>query len=111
MQTNRTNGLATISLVLGVEPDARIGLGKGGTFNHKLEAAEVELGYNCLLHPSKKPGAQAVERCIELLEIQERGGHMLGEVWSDSHSPIYLRAMTAMRLWVLRMEKAVKAGK
>jgi hypothetical protein len=36
---------------------------------------------------------------------------MLGEVWTDSHSPIWLRAMISLLLWVRRMEKARRLGR
>lgn len=110
MQTNKINGEATIDLVQKREPGPRVGLRRGGTLNHKLEAAEVAVGYFCLWKPQEREASAAVERCIELLEIQEHDGFMLNEVWTDSHAPIYLRAMVALRLWVLRMEKAVKKG-
>ena len=111
MQTNRINGEATIDLAQGREPAKRIGLNKGGTPNHKMEAAAVEVGYHCLLRPSEEDALEAMQWCGELLELQMDRGHMLGEVWTDSHSPIWLRAMTSLMLWVRRMEKARKLGR
>ena len=110
MQTNRINGEATIDLVQGREPAKRIGLHKGGTPNHKMEAAAVEVGYHCLLRPNDEEALEAMRWCSDLLELQMDHGHMLGEVWTDSHSPIWLRAMTSLMLWVRRMEKARKLG-
>ena len=111
MQTNRINGEATIDLVQGREPAKRIGLRKGGTPNHKMEAAAVEVGYNCLLRPKEEAALEAMQWCGELLELQRDRGHMLGEVWTDSHSPIWLRAMISLMLWVRRMEKAMEQGR
>src|SRR5918999_2488594 len=111
MQTNRINGEATIDLAQGREPARRIGLRGGGTPNHKMEAAAVEVGYHCLFRPSEKDAREAMEWSIELLDLQRDTGHMLGEVWTDSHSPIWLRAMTSLMLWVRRMEKARKLGR
>ena len=111
MQTNRINGEATIDLAQGREPAKRIGLHKGGTPNHKMEAAAVEVGYRCLLRPTEEGALEAMEWCSELLELQRDHGHMLGEVWTDSHSPIWLRAMTSLMLWVRRMEKARTVGR
>ena len=110
MQTNRINGEATIDLAQGREPARRIGLRGGGTPNHKMEAAAVEVGYHCLFRPSEKDALEAMEWSIELLDLQRDTGHMLGEVWTDSHSPIWLRAMTSLMLWVRRMEKARRLG-
>src|SRR6185295_591462 len=111
MQTNRINGEATIDLVQGREPAKRIGLHKGGTPNHKMEAATVEVGYRCLLRPNEEEALEAMRWCSDLLELQMEHGHMLGEVWTDSHSPIWLRAMISLLLWVRRMEKAKKLGR
>ena len=111
MQTNRINGEATIDLAQGREPARRIGLRRGGTPNHKMEAAAVEVGYNCLFRPNEEEAQEAMQWSIELLELQRDTGHMLGEVWTDSHSPIWLRAMTSLMLWVRRMEKARKLGR
>ena len=111
MQTNRINGEATIDLAQGREPAKRIGLHKGGTPNHKMEAAAVEVGYHCLLRPNEEEALEAMRWCRELLELQMEHGHMLGEVWTDSHSPIWLRAMISLLLWVRRMEKAKKLGR
>lgn len=76
-----------------------------------MEAAAVEVGYHCLLRPSEEEALEAMGWCGELLELQMKRGHMLGEVWTDSHSPIWLRAMTSLMLWVRRMEKARKLGR
>jgi hypothetical protein len=110
MQTNRINGEATIDLAQGREPARRIGLRRGGTPNHKMEAAAVEVGYNCLFRPNEEEAQEAMQWSIELLELQRDTGHMLGEVWTDSHSPIWLRAMTSLMLWVRRMQKARRLG-
>jgi len=110
MQTNRINGEATIDLVQGREPARRIGLRKKGTPNHRMEAAAVEVGYHCLFRPDEEDALAAMQGCAELLELQRDRGHMLGEVWTDSHSPIWLRAMTSLMLWIRRMEKARKLG-
>jgi hypothetical protein len=68
MQTNRINGEATIDLVQGREPARRIGLRRGGTPNHKMEAAAVEVGYHGLFRPNEKEALEAMQWSIELLE-------------------------------------------
>jgi len=112
MQTNKINGIGTISLALGLPlKSARVGLKSGGTLNQKLEAAEVEVGYYCLAAPSEREAVAAMQRCIDLIDLQRFEGFMGTEVWTDSHSPIYLRAMCALRLWTLRMRKRASTGK
>ncbi len=110
MQTNRINGEATIDLLNKQVPTSMVGLNARGTPNHKLEAAAVAIGCHCLLKPDKAQGDLALKRAIELLELQLTDGHMTGEVFTDSHAPIWLRAATSLRLWTLRLLKRGSAN-
>jgi len=103
MQTNRINGEATIDILAGQEPKAMVGLNEGGTPNHKMEAAAVAVGFFCLVKPKPAQGEAAVQRTIQLLEKQLAKGHMLFEVFTDSHAPIWLRAMTSLRIYSLKL--------
>lgn len=105
MQTNRINGAATIDILNGRIPERMVGLHAGGTPNHKIEAASVAVGLHCFLRPNPSKGETAAKRAIELLENQVRGGHMLQEVFTDSHAPIWLRAMTSLRFYCLKIRQ------
>lgn len=102
MQTNRINGEATIDILAGQVPKTMVGLNVGGTPNQKMESAAVAVGFNCLLQPNPQ-GDAAVRRAIDLLEKQLTEGHMLAEVFTDSHAPIWLRAMSSLRLYSLKL--------
>lgn len=102
MQTNKINGLATLALLRGEHPAQLVGLRAGGTLNHKLEAASVQVGMYLLVAPDAAQAASAIARAIELLELQIKTGHMGAEVLTDGHAPIYLRAMCSLKLWLLR---------
>jgi len=101
-QTNKISGAATVSIGMGVMPTAMIPLDFGGTPNQKVEAAAVQVGAHSLLRPSPS-GDAAVTRSIELLEKQLNEGHMWIEALTDSHSPIWLRAMTSLRWYSLKL--------
>ena len=101
-QTNRISGAATVSIGLGQMPTATVGLNPRGTPNQKVEAAAVQVGVHCLLQPSPS-GDAAVTRCIQLLEKQLKEGHMWIEALTDSHAPIWLRAMTSLRWYSLKL--------
>lgn len=99
MQTNKINGDNTIDVINGRKPDlAMVGLAAGGTENHKLEAAEVQIGFYAFVMVNLALLMLAVRRAIDLLQRQVREGHMRAEVLTDSHAPIYLRAMCALRI-------------
>jgi len=102
MQTNRINGEATLDILAGQVPKSMVGLNVGGTPNQKMESAAVAVGFNCLVQPNPQ-GAAAVQRAIDLLEKQLTEGHMGSEVFTDSHAPIWLRAMTSLRLYSLKL--------
>jgi hypothetical protein len=101
-QTNKISGAATVSIGLGQMPTAMVGLNDGGTPNQKVEAAAVQVGAHCLLEPSPS-GDAAVTRSIELLQKQLNEGHMWNEALTDSHAPIWLRAMTSLRWYSLKL--------
>jgi hypothetical protein len=107
-QTNKISGAATVNIGLGKMPTAMVGLNDGGSPNQKVEAAAVQVGAHCLLQPNPS-GDAAVTRSIELLQKQLNEGHMLIEALTDSHAPIWLRAMTSLRWYSLNLRK--KGGK
>src|SRR3954463_11979489 len=102
-QTNKISGRATVSIGLGQMPTTMIALNFGGSPNQKVEAAAVQVGAHCLLEPNRTLGDAAVARSIALLEKQLREGHMWIEALTDSHSPIWLRAMTSLRWYCLKL--------
>src|SRR5262245_28839292 len=102
MQTNRINGEATLDILAGEAPKTMVGLNPGGTPNQKMESAAVAVGFNCLLRPNGQSAA-SVQRAIELLDKQLVEGHMGAEVFTDSHAPIWLRAMTSLRLYSFQL--------
>jgi hypothetical protein len=103
-QTNKISGAATVSIGMGVMPTSMIPLDFGGTPNQKVEAAAVQVGAHCLLQPNAS-GDAAVTRSIELLQKQLNEGHMWIEALTDSHAPIWLRAMTSLRWYSLNLRK------
>lgn len=105
MQVNRVNGEATVNLGIGQMPTSMIGLDAGGSPNQKVEAAAVQVGAHCLLAPDPSQGKAAIARSIELLNKQLDEGHMWIEALTDSHSPIWLRAMTSLRWYCLQLQK------
>lgn len=102
-QTNRISGAATVSIGLGQMPTRMVGLDAGGSPNQKVEAAAVQVGAHCFLKPDPSLGDAAVNRSIELLQKQLDEGHMWIEALTDSHAPIWLRAMTSLRWYCLKL--------
>jgi hypothetical protein len=110
-QTNKISGRATVNIGMGVMPEEKdmIPLNSGGTPNQKVEAAAVRVGAYCFLQPNAAKGDAAVNRSIELLQKQLDEGHMWIEALTDSHAPIWLRAMTSLRWYSLNLRG--KGGK
>jgi hypothetical protein len=105
VQTNKINGLNTLSIVNGQHPTLPlVALDSGGTVNQKAEAAAAQFGYYGLISPDRVQFLAALNRCISQLQDEESHGHMLGELLTDSHSPIHLRARTSLMLYLLRLK-------
>lgn len=108
MQTNKQNGLNTLSIVNGQHPTlSLVSLNSGGTVNQKAEAAAVQFGYYGLISPDPHLFSLALDRCISLLKDEESQGHMSGELLTDSHEPIHLRARTSLQLYLSRLPGTV----
>lgn len=105
MQTNKISGENTIDVANGVFP--QLGLipldMHPSSPNQRVEAAAVMVGAYGLIQPTLAPFSAAVKRSIELLNQQLTQGHMVQEVFTDSHAPIWLRAMVSLRLYLLRI--------
>jgi len=99
MQTNRINGQNLIACLSGKFPESLVGLDAGGSPNHEVEAAVVQLGAYGIVRWDPIGCINAAHRCLDLLMRQATGGLMWKEAGNDSHSPIWLRAMLAQWLW------------
>jgi len=111
VQTNKINGLNTLSIINSQHPTLHlVSLNSGGTVNQKAEAAAVQLGYYGLVSPDPRLFSLALDRCISQLQDELTRGHMLQELLSDSHSPIHLRARTSLMLYVLRLRGKTGTG-
>lgn len=108
MQTNKISGFNTISLVNSQHPTLPlVGLNSGGSVNQKAEAAAAQFGYYGLISPDSHHYSLALAKCIYQLKDELAHGHMLGELLTDSHSPIHLRARTSLMLYLLRTKPSL----
>ena len=105
MQTNKISGLNSLSIINGQHPTLPlVSLDSGGSVNQKAEAAAAQFGYYGLISPDRNLFLAALAKCISQLKDEEREGHMLGELLTDSHSPIHLRARTSLMLYLLTLK-------
>lgn len=108
MQVNKISGQNTLSIINGQHPTLPlIGLNSGGTVNQKAEAAADQFGYYGLISPDPHLFSLALDRCISQLKDELANGHMLGELLSDSHEPIHLRARASLMLYLLRLNSKI----
>jgi hypothetical protein len=106
MQTNRQNGINQVAVAQGKKPPLPlVGLHAGGSPNQKVEAPVVQIGLYGLVQQDDAKCLTAARRLIELLDMMLSTGHMLIEPATDSHAPIWLRAMIAARLYSMQLGK------
>jgi hypothetical protein len=96
MQVNRANGANLIACIQGLVPSLPMVTldTHPSTPNQRLEAAVVWAFRYLTVEPDSAKAAQGLDRCVELLHLP----WMAGETLTDSHMPIWLRAMCGLRL-------------
>jgi hypothetical protein len=115
MQVNKINGANVIAMIEGSPlPYALIPLDFHPiTPNQSLEAAVAQLWFYTLVKPDAAKAQAAAAKLVSLFEQQQAGGFMrcagANECLTDSHFPIWLRAMTALTLLIAKFPNAITA--
>lgn len=107
-QVNRVNGANLIDCLMGRAPALpMVALDTHpSTPNQRLEAAVAWAFRYSTVDLDARLATVGLNRCLELLRLQQVQGFMLAETLTDSHAPIWLRAMCGLRVLLDKLTAA-----